>query len=328
MKTTNMIRLAIGDVGSAGADLALVLRDLRSAQVVALVEADQDRKSEIADQLDIGVAAGDWNQLFESHADEFDAVVSFSQSMIFGEFIERAVERDKHMLVNGPIDPKTAAALAKPTGTNYIMVTWPLRMMPYQQAVRQSLDAGQLGLPGLVRVHHWNSTLGQPADDDSLTRLVVHEVDVVCWLFDAWPALVYATAMRTGDLNTSQGVQIHLGFPGGGMALIDCVNRPTSESPPYFSLSMIGSQGAAYADDHHNINLLLNEQGVSGLAVDQGRLHCRTQLEDFVSAISDGRKMEDSVSDSRRAMAVVAAVEAAASSGGAYRLQGGDYEPC
>ena len=49
MKTTNMIRLAIGDVGSAGADLALVLRNLRSAQVVALVEADQDRKSEIAD---------------------------------------------------------------------------------------------------------------------------------------------------------------------------------------------------------------------------------------------------------------------------------------
>ena len=89
------------------------------------------------------------------------------------------------------------------------------------------------------------------------------------------------------------------------MSLIDCIHRPESATPSYFSLSLIGSQGAAYADDHRNVHLLLNEDGNSGLLTDQGELYYRDQVESYAE---------------RKGLSL-------AESGRAHRLEGEQYEP-
>ena len=84
---------------------------------------------------------------------------------------------------------------------------------------------------------------------DRCSALSVPYLDLANWLFGTPPDRVYARAAEPGYL------QVHLGFSGGGMALIDV----SDDLPPgdgYRSVTVIGSDGAGYADDHRNRNLV------------------------------------------------------------------------
>lgn len=119
----------------------------------------------------------------------------------------------------------------------------PDRYLPSRQLIRQQLDAGKLGEPGLIRMHRWEP--GEAVDSPLLADL-----DLALWYFGKSPSHVYA-------VKQSSVTQIHLGFPGGGMALLDHVCG-LAATEPYRSLSVIGSTGAAYADDHQNKQLLIH----------------------------------------------------------------------
>ena len=114
------------------------------------------------------------------------------------------------------------------------------------------------------------------------------------------------------------------------MAFID----DSSTIPPgegYFSLSMIGSTGAAYADDHHNMQLLYGGRHNSGrnptaLKTQQGCGHLRAQVEEFAGAIEDGREPAITGGDGRLAIQVAEAAAASISARRAARLTGGRYE--
>jgi predicted dehydrogenase len=72
----------------------------------------------------------------------------------------------------------------------------------------------------------------------------------------------------------------------------------------YFSLSMIGSTGAAYADDHHNMNLLYSGGQPSALRASQGRADLAGQLQEFVDAIGEQRPAAVTLEEATRAIAV------------------------
>ena len=193
------------------------------------------------------------------------------------------------------------------------MVGQPMRFMPFQQVVFKSLTAGKLGVPGLLRIHHWRSTNDRECGDANHEdkqigeSVVIHEVDLACWFFDAAPDTVYAVGRGVTNGVSLEYTQVHLGFPDGGMALIDCTNQLTSSSCPYYSLSMIGSTGAAYADDHYNMNLLFRDGNPTALNVGQGHDYVRLQLQEFINAIQDDREPLTTGEDGRRAMAVAQA---------------------
>src|SRR5205085_8908378 len=109
------------------------------------------------------------------------------------------------------------------------------------------------------------------------------EIDLACWLFGQPPSEVYA-AGRPPDY-----AQLHLGFPGGGMALIDYA-RTLPPGDAYFSLSLIGSAGAAYADDHHNMQLLFGRGHPRALNTGQGDGRLLAQLQEFVTAVAENRE--------------------------------------
>ena len=156
-------------------------------------------------------------------------------------------------------------------------------------------------------------------------ELIIREIDVACWLFDALPDFVYAKALS--DNTPQRGLQLHLGFPGGGMALIDCTRTLPVGSDPYYSLTLIGSTGAAYADDHHNTNLLLRGD-VVGLNVGQGRDYFALQLQEFVDAVRHDRSPSGTGEDGKCAIAVTHAAIDSLESHRAGRLVGNRYELC
>ena len=112
----------------------------------------------------------------------------------------------------------------------------PDRYLPSRQLIRQQLDA-VLGQPGLLRLHRWQTEAAPPLRD----------LDLIRWLMRQAPERVFALA-------NGASLQIHLGFPGGGMALLDLVTTlPNGDG--YVSLSVIAASGAVHADDHHNVQL-------------------------------------------------------------------------
>jgi predicted dehydrogenase len=109
------------------------------------------------------------------------------------------------------------------------------------------------------------------------------------------------------------------------MALIDDAQTlPGGDG--YFSLSLIGSTGAAYADDHHNRNLLFRGGDPRAIETGQGSLHLTAQLQEFVAAIEEQREPATTGADGQAALQVAEAAVASLQSRQALRLIGGTYE--
>ena len=194
-----------------------------------------------------------------------------------------------------------------------ILVGQALRFEPANVAVQQAVRSGRLGELGLVRLHAWNSAAG-------CRPQLAHLVDLVCWLFDQTPLSVYAVGDHTesGDFT-----QLHLGFSNRGMALIDRSHQLPGGR--YMMLSAIGSDGAAYADEHHNQQLLFNGEQ-PGISATRPMVSCSArQLAAFLGHVD--RQSETfyfpTAEDAERALKVLAAIEKSRHSHAAVSLQAG-----
>lgn len=137
----------------------------------------------------------------------------------------------------------------------------PLRHRPMVDTVRAALRAGQLGEPAILRVHDWRGAAGPQAIPPGWElRAIRQYADLVCWLLELTPETVWAirpTVASQPEMEDTpvETVQIHAGGPGPAMVLCDLAHGlPAGDE--YWSLSVIGSHGAAYADDHRNRQLV------------------------------------------------------------------------
>ncbi|MFO0877813.1 MAG: hypothetical protein U0840_10705 [Gemmataceae bacterium] len=178
------------------------------------------------------------------------------------------------------------------------------RHRPAVRAMLASLMAGELGRPGLLRLHRW-----QPGGH----RTLLPEIDLALTVFDADPEVVFATG--AADL-----VQAHLGFPGGGMALLDATTLPPGDT--YFSCSLIGSDGAAYADDHRDRQLVFTGGAPRAPLGDETDAACLALLRDFVKAITQKRRPLVDGARFQRLRAVSDALDHSRRSGTAVTLGG------
>lgn len=188
------------------------------------------------------------------------------------------------------------------------------RYLPAVGAIKQSLVSGELGNLGLIRMHHW-----QP----HLTDLLA-EIDLAIWMFQTMPTEIYALAENESN-KRSRYFQLHLGFPGGGMVLIDGATLPTS-TKKYFSLSVIGATGAAYADDHHNQQLLFRGEQPISLTTGEGEVARLAELQEFVDALNQQRTPLVTGVDALQACLVFEAAHESVGRGTAARLVGDHYE--
>lgn len=147
------------------------------------------------------------------------------------------------------------------------------RFRPSIAEVQRALDEGRLGAPGLLRIHAWSSS-------DDIVVALSRELDLALWMFGESPDAVYAVE-RPGYL------QVHLGFRDGGMSVID-VDTAVSTGNEYYSLSLIGATGAAYADDHDNMNLLISSVGTQAIRAPEADTALAAMIEHFALTVRNG----------------------------------------
>ena len=330
-----MIRLALIGCDSA-ASYAAVSSRLSGAAITAV--ADADPVTAVAARVALGATASSatLDGLLDDHADSFDAVVVDAPVGSRDQLAAKAAEAGKHVLVETPIALSTAAAdavadAAMGSGVRLMVGNLP-RYAPAGATVREALDSGELGEPGLLRIHRWEplDTGSWPTLENEQGSVVVRnlsaDIDLAIWLFGGLPSEVYATGRKIshGGIDQPDYVQVHLGFDGGGMSVID-YSASLAQGPGYHFLSMIGSKGAAYADDHHNVNLVYGNGGTRALDPGHGVGHILAQLQEFADAIHGGRDPATTGVNGRSAVLVAEAAAESMSCGKTARLVGGQY---
>lgn len=315
-------RLALIGGGENAASYTTVTPRLPNAAFAAVVDPQPDRAQAAADSLGASITANSLDKLLDRGADAFDAVIIPESNHARSSLALQAAEAGKHVLTASPLAPSVEDAERVVeecrSADVRLMASSSLRFMPSHQAVKDALAEGKLGDPGLLRMHRWSQPGGPTNADDIVLGASVNGIDLAIWLFDGMPTEVYAVG-RSGY------AQVHLGFPDGGMALIDEA-RTLPNGDGYLSLSLIGSSGAAYADDHHNRNLVFQGGDPSAIDTGQGSAALTAQLEEFASAVEEGRDPAPSGAENCTALQVAEAAVTSLQSQQALRLNGGDYE--
>ncbi len=279
----------------------------------------------------------------EPFAGDFDAVVVMAGTQNRFDLAAHAAQLGKHVLIESPLadsqqtadwfSPKhrdadtlmsaadSIIATCREAGVR-LMVGASRRFLPSVQAIRQSLDAGQLGDLGLLRIHRW-----VPISGGDATECLLDQVDLANWFFNHLPTEIYAASRPNTTTDSCGYQQVHLGFPDGGMALID-VARTLPDGDDYYALSLIGSTGAAYADDHHNTHLLFRGGTASAVCSKPGDEHIAGMLREFAASIEEDREPSVDGSAGHAAVVVADAARRSAESGQALRLDanGDRYE--
>lgn len=284
---------------------------------------DKDDYLQAADRLRRGSLAQDVFDTIDdalAKSDTFDAAILRTPLDGRGDAVCRLAEAGKHVLVDAPIaasatGAEEAVAVAAENGVA-LMIGRTLRFLPGNQTILSRLAEKKLGAPGLLRVHRWSSAGGA---GDSVPELLVGDVDLAIQIFGDLPARIYALQREPAYL------QIHFGFEGGGMAVLDFA-RGLPEGRGYDSLHVIGATGAAYADDHHNTHLVYRGGDPTTRISGHGNYHVAREVQEFVDAIIESRTPLVNGEEGCKALRVIAAVCASIDSGLPLRRNDGSYE--
>ena len=285
-----MIRLALISSAETAEAYGSISTRLHRAAWTAYAPVDSGGSGKALGQVTEAASA---EELFADRVDAFDAVV-IDADQVSAESLANAAWSLGKPLLAGAVGGSLAALGQADT---LLMPAHPWRFLPSVQSVKHSLNDGKLGQAGLLRIHRW---LPPGEGVVSLAERILPDADLAYWLFGSAPETVWSLQSAANP----EYIQFHLGFANDGMAMID-VAASLPSGGDYFSLTMIGGTGAAYADDHHNMNLLYSGGQPNAIRASQGRADLVGQLQEFVDAISEQRAPSVTVADTTRAASVV-----------------------
>jgi myo-inositol 2-dehydrogenase/D-chiro-inositol 1-dehydrogenase len=297
-----MLRLAlIHGCPNTAAQYAQAAARIRGAAFTAVAHADETTRHDAARLLGVSLAAATLDELLSSHGPEFDAVLIRGPVLQRPDRACRAAEAGKHVCLTTPAaisEPELdrIAAACRAAGAA-LMLGSRRRFQPSVASVKGVLDSGKLGSPALLRCHHWQPReSGRPDVWERAARRspgavwseIVNHLELAVWLFGRAPTQILAQGRvgRVARDHWPDYLQLHLGFPEGGMALISLgFGLPAGDG--YEVLSLIGSTGAAYADDHPQRQLVFRGDAPRAVVRQDDILMRTAHLRAFVNAVAN-----------------------------------------
>ncbi|MGO1739882.1 MAG: Gfo/Idh/MocA family protein [Actinomycetaceae bacterium] len=291
--------LGIGIVGVGGIALShmAALRTMTSARLVAVCDVDAARAAEVA-HAERCAGYGSAEELLAD--DAVDAVIVCTPNMTHESLGLQVLEAGKHLLMEKPLalTPDGARAVAAEADARglALAVGHSHRFADQSLAVREVIDAGEIGSPRFVRVvmnggwiwPGWQSWVLNPelSGGHSLHN-GVHLVDLASW----WIGEPATSVFSVGQHATSESLQIHdylvmeLGFAGGASAVCEISRGERPRNAGYLELTVVGSEGVLSRTWDAEGILAWTDAGLTAWGVDGsgGRTFVR-ELEAFVAA--------------------------------------------
>ncbi len=325
-----MIRLALVGCGRNAPALVAAAAESDHCQLAVAVDIDPQAAGSVARAANSMRHVGNLESLLASGSADVDAVIVNTPNDSHADIALAAIAAGRHVLVEKPLALSADAAAEVRRQANRadvrLMVAHTLRFMPGNVQVHRALVAGELGQPGMLRSHRWlrrfpgppGGWKHDPARSGGLClHEAVHEIDQALWLIDERPTHVHALA-------APELLQIHLGYASGAMAICGiATGLPLGDG--YYSLALIGSLGAAYADDHHNVHLVYRGGRPQAALTDLRASAVRAQFDEFAQAITEGRDPSVSGADAVAALQIAEAAAASVASGQTAHLTENGY---
>lgn len=309
------------------------LRALPGVELIGMADDDPQRAERFARAFGLPCFAS-YAALLEAGP---DAVLVCSENSRHRALVEQAAAAGAHVLCEKPLattleDARAAVAACEQAGVA-LMTAFPMRFSAPLQAVKQRLDAGDLGAPlcvnavnqGELPAHHRAWFVDpQLAGGGAVIDHTVHLADVLRWYLDSEVVEVYAQTnriMHADSVAVETGGLLMLTFANGVFATIDC---SWSRPPGYptwggLALELVTERGALTVDAFRQ-NLSLYRPG--GARWDfWGSDPNQAMVAEFVEAVRVGRPPAVSGLDGLRALEVVLAAYESARSGQPVRIE-------
>lgn len=313
----NRVKIAVIGVGFWGRNHIRVLSEIPDVELVAVCDIDKQRADAISEKYGLK-SYEDSMKMYKNEA--IDAVTICVWSSRLAEEAIKALKMGKHVFVEKPMAKSVREALRVVNLAERkklkLQVGFIERFNPGVRRVKKAIDEGLIGSPVLAtarRVSKWPQRIG---DIGVVKDTAIHDIDIVRFLFNEDPSIVYARAGSLQHKDIEDYAQIMLAFSSGKSAFIEA-NWLT----PYKIRKLIvtGSE-AIISLDYITQEITIETSGQTLTPRFDWEEPLKLELQDFVNAILDDRKPSVSGIDGVKALKVAEAALKSAGSGRVVRI--------
>lgn len=306
------------------------LRAARGVELVGFGDDDAARGARFAEAYGLR-HLGDRDALL---AEGLDAVLVCSENARHREDVEACARMGVHVLCEKPIatslaDAEAMRSACEAAGVTF-MTAFPMRFDASVRAIKDALDAGELGaLHAVNGVNHSEIPKGHRAwfADRSLAGggavmdHTVHLTDLLRWMTGAEVEEVYAEVgnpFYPDDVDVDTAGLVTVGLSNGVFAAIDCSwSRPTTYPRwGHLKMDLVGERGVLALDAFAQVLTARSPRlPRTPTWIGWGADPNQAMVEAFLDAVRDGRSPPVSWRDGYEALRVALACYASADSG-------------
>jgi predicted dehydrogenase len=328
------MRIGIVGVGFMGTTHAAGWAET-PAQIVGFTAETNNEASKLAAQYKASVYAS-----LDEMLPDVDVVDICSPTHLHHEMVLKAAAAGKHVVCEKPLARTTGqaqeiVAACKQAGVQ-LLVAHVVRFFPEYALARAAVEGGQIGKPGVIRLHRGSYRPKKPAgnwflDEEKsggiLMDLMIHDYDYACWVAGEVESV---SARRVTESHPDAPVDYGLVILGHRSGALSHISGAWAYPPPTFrtKLEIAGDRGLIEFDSDSTApiqNLILRSQAdAPDVALPSSPVSespYTTQIKEFYRALADGESPRVTAADGLRAVQIAEAAIESAHSGQPVALQ-------
>ena len=305
------------------------------AQIVGFTAETNTEASKLAAQYKASVYAS-----LDEMLPDVDVVDICSPTHLHHEMALKAAAAGKHVVCEKPLARTTAqaqetVAACEQAGVQ-LLVAHVVRFFPEYALAHAAVEEGQIGKPGVIRLHRGSYRPKKPAgnwflDEEKsggiLMDLMIHDYDYACWVAGDVESV---SARRVTEAHPDALVDYGLVILGHRSGALSHISGAWAYPPPTFrtKLEIAGDRGLIEFDSDSAApiqNLILRSQAdAPDVALPSSPVSespYTTQIKEFHRALADGETPRVTANDGLRAVQIAAAAIESAHSGQPIQLQ-------
>lgn len=214
--------VAVIGVGGWGKNHARVYKEIESTELVAVCDVNAERAKSIANQYGVKAYTNSAKMLKN---EEIEAVSVCTWSTMLAKEALKALNAGKHVLVEKPMaaNTKQAKVLLETAEKNglHLTVGFLMRFIPGLQLIRRAVEKNEIGelvCATAKRFSQWPERIG---DVGVVKDTAIHDIDVMRFIFNEEPHMVYAKTGSMRHRKFEDYAQIMLTYKDGQSAFIE-----------------------------------------------------------------------------------------------------------